>query len=134
MEVTSYTAIVERGDRWWVVRVPGLGNNPDEGLPTQARNLAEVEPMTRDLIATWLDTAPDSFELDVQVRLPAKVLDHLRLAERHAEDAARAQSEAASERRVAARELKEAGLTVRDIGAALGVSFQRAQQLISAAS
>ncbi|OBC04395.1 hypothetical protein A5784_12485 [Mycobacterium sp. 852013-50091_SCH5140682] len=61
----TYTAIVERGERWWVVRVPGLGNNPDEGLPTQVHDLAEVEPMARDLIATWLDVAPDSFEVHI---------------------------------------------------------------------
>jgi hypothetical protein len=44
----------------------------------------------------------------------------------------RAQAAAARERRIAARELKAKGLTVRDIGAALGISYQRAQQLVSA--
>lgn len=132
VEVSTYNAIAERGERWWVVRIPGLGNNPDEGLPTQARNLAEVEPMARDLIATWLDVAPDSFGVEVHVQLPTEVLHHLQMAEKYSEEAARAQSDAAEERRSAARELKRAGLTVRDIGAALGVSFQRAQQLINA--
>jgi len=38
---------------------------------------------------------------------------------------------AAQEVRVAAKELRHRGLTVRDIGAALDVSYQRAHQLIS---
>lgn len=132
MEVKSYTAIAERGERYWVVRVPGLGNNPEAGLPTQARTLAEVEPMARDLIAVWLDVAPDSFDVAVKIELPEPALVHLAHAAKLAEQAAELQSDSASERRAAARELKAAGYTVRDIGAALGVSFQRAQQLVSA--
>jgi transposase-like protein len=36
--------------------------------------------------------------------------------------------------RAAARELADAGLTMRDIGQLLGISYQRAQQLVSEAS
>jgi hypothetical protein len=131
VEVITYTAVASRGERWWVVRVLGLGNDPDEGLPTQARTLAEVEPMARDLVALWLEAAPDSFDITVQVELPDSVNDHLRRAKKYADEAAHAQAEAASERRLAARDLKEAGLTVRDVGFALGVSHQRAQQLLA---
>jgi peptidyl-dipeptidase Dcp len=44
--------------------------------------------------------------------------------------AANARKEAAVESRRAAKALRASGLTVRDIGAALGVSFQRAHQLV----
>lgn len=87
--------------------------------------------MARDLVATWLDIDPDEVEIAVQVELPQHVSEHLQSAQQHADEAARAQAEAAAERRLAARELKSAGLTVRDIGHALGVSHQRAQQLIA---
>lgn len=129
--MTTYTAIASRGERWWVVRIPGLGNNPDEGLPTQARTLAEVEPMARDLIALWLDVDPSEFDIRVEIELPKSVRKHLELAQRYAEQSASLQSESASQRRLAARELKSAGYTVRDIGAALEVSHQRAQQLVN---
>lgn len=135
MAMTTYVAVANLAiERGWLIRVPGLGsypNDPDEGLPTWARSIPEIEPIARDLIAVYLDVAPDSFDVKVQVELPVEVRHHLELATKYAYEAAHAQAAAAAERRSAARRLKDAGLTVRDIGAALGVSHQRAQQLVS---
>ncbi|MEO7195518.1 MAG: hypothetical protein ABIZ05_11980 [Pseudonocardiaceae bacterium] len=47
------------------------------------------------------------------------------------EVAAQANGEAATRRAALARKLHEQSLTVRDIGALMGVSYQRAQQLIA---
>ncbi|WP_084260281.1 hypothetical protein, partial [Mycobacterium avium] len=113
------------GDRYWLVHVPELDQY------TQARNLTEVEPMARDLIALLKEIPDDSFQLDVRIELPEHVRHHLELARKYSEDAARAQAESARERRAAARGLKARGLTVRDIGTALGISHQRAQQLLT---
>lgn len=123
--MTTYTAVATHGERYWLVHIPELDQY------TQARNLAEVEPMARDLIALLLETPANSFEIDVRVELPEEVRHHLELARKYSEDAARAQTESARERRAAARELKAIGLTVRDIGVALGISHQRAQQLLA---
>lgn len=131
MAMTTYTAIASRGERWWLVRVPGLGAYPEDGLYTQARSLAEVEPMARDLIAVYLDVAPDSFAVTTHVELPDSVRYHLELVAKLRQEAADAQAAAAEEYRRAAVELKAEGLTVRDIGKALHVSHQRAQQLVS---
>ncbi|MGC9669464.1 hypothetical protein ACNTMW_23290 [Planosporangium sp. 12N6] len=38
---------------------------------TQARRLTEADETARDLIATWLDVAPDSFVIDLEVPPPA---------------------------------------------------------------
>lgn len=122
---TAFTAVATRGDRYWLVHVPELDQY------TQARNLAEVEPMARDLIALLKEIPDDSFQLDVRIELPEHVRHHLELARKYSEDAARAQAESARERRAAARGLKARGLTVRDIGTALGISHQRAQQLLA---
>ncbi|QUR68949.1 type II toxin-antitoxin system HicB family antitoxin [Mycobacterium spongiae] len=130
--MNTYNAIASRDERWWHVTIPGLGNDPEDGLHTQARNLAEVEPMARDLIALWLEVAEDSFDVHVQVELPDSVRGHLERALKLRNKAAHAQAEAADEYRAAARELKAEGLTVRDIGSALDVSYQRAHQLVSA--
>lgn len=98
---------------------------------TRVTEMAEVEPMARDLIALWLEIPEDTFHVEVHVERPKDVRHYLELAVKYAADSAHAQAEAARERRIAARELKAKGLTVRDIGAALGISYQRAQQLVS---
>jgi hypothetical protein len=56
---------------------------------------------------------------------------HVRTAARLREEAHRANREAAAESRAAARVLREAGLSVRDVGTVLGVSHQRAHQLLT---
>lgn len=131
VEVNTYTAIASPDGKYWHVRLPGLGNHPERGLPTQARNLDQVEPTARDLIALWLDVPASSFEVDVQVELPESVRHHLELAAKLRREAADAQACAAEKYRCAANELKAGGLTVRDIGRALGISYQRAHQLVA---
>ncbi|HYB36672.1 MAG TPA: hypothetical protein VEF72_13545 [Mycobacterium sp.] len=126
VEMKTYHANASRDSRFWLVHIPEIDQY------TQGRNLAEVEPMARDLIALWLQIPEDSFDVAVHVELPNDVQHHLELAAKYATDAAHAQAQAARERRLAARELKAKRLTVDDIGAALGVSYQRAQQLVSA--
>lgn len=123
--MTTYQAKASRDGKYWLVYVPEIDKH------TQARSLGEVEPMARDLIATWLDIEPDSFAVTPQVELPAEATRHLEQAAKYRMEAAEAQAEAAREYRFAALSLREKGLTVRDVGAALGVSFQRAQQLIA---
>lgn len=128
----TYTAHAALGTHYWVVRVPGLGNNPDQGLPTQARRLADVEATARDLVATYLDVDPETVAITVAIDLPASIRSDLDTAARLADDARRLSDDAADRRRAAARELRSRGLTVREIGTVLGVSFQRAQQLLAA--
>ena len=87
--------------------------------------------MARDLIALVVGLSPDSFHVERDIDLPDGVRHHLELADKYANEASWFQSESARERRFAAREMREGGMTVRDIGEALGISHQRAQQLIS---
>lgn len=37
----------------------------DLELAALARTPGEIEPMARDLIATWLETSPTAFDLDI---------------------------------------------------------------------
>jgi len=125
-DVTTYTARATRdNDRFWLIHVPELGHY------TQARNVAEIEPMARDLIATLRDVEPDTLDLEVEIQLPGTAQEHLARAESLREQEADARRAAAAEARAAAAELKQAGLSLRDIGKLLGVSFQRAGQLTS---
>jgi hypothetical protein len=106
---------------------------PEVGRTTQARTLREVEPMTRDLIAIMDDIPADSFNLDVTLTLPADVRAELDRSAELREQAARSQAQAAQLARRAARRLRDHGLPLQDVGTALGVSFQRAKQLIDEA-
>lgn len=122
----TYRVHCERdGRKYWFVRVPEVS-----GAFTQTRRLDEVEETARDVVALLLEAPHDSFDLEVEVHLPDAVDDKLARARdlrRHAEHE---QAEATDLTREAARKLADRGLTVRDVGRILGVSFQRAQQLI----
>lgn len=121
--MSAYTARATRDGRFWLIHVPEIERY------TQARSLREIESMARDLIAVMADVDRDSFELSVEVRIPDGVEEHLQRATELRATEAQARAQAAAEVRAAASELKGAGISVRDIGALLGVSFQRAHQL-----
>lgn len=124
--MVTYRVDVRHGERWWVLEVPEV-----PGAVSQSRTLRDVEATARDVIALMLDVEPDSFGVDVHVELPESVTSHLARSATLREQAADAQAGAAAEVRAAARDLAGRGVTVRDIGAALGVSHQRAHQLVN---
>jgi hypothetical protein len=126
-EVKTYHAEVDRDGKFWRVRVPEVART------TQARTLREVEAMARDLIAIMDEIPEDSFGLDVRVTLPEDVQAELERSAALREQAARSQAQAAQLSRQAARRLHDQGLPLRDVGQALGVSFQRAKQLVDEA-
>ena len=124
--MATYTARTTRSGNWWAIQISEL-----DGVFSQARRLEQVEDMARDAIAATLDVAPDSFAVTVVPELPAKVqaiLDELRASRAAAEVASEAASMKARE---AARMLHEEGMPLRDVGRVLGVSHQRAHQLVS---
>ncbi|WP_440711920.1 HicB family toxin-antitoxin system [Gordonia sp. FQ] len=131
--MTTYHVDVYRDDRWWMIRVPELdGSQGIAEVISQARRYAEIEPQARDLIALVADVAPSTIKLDLHVT--ARNLDITATAEQIAADrvaAAEAERRVLDESTRAARELKAAGVTLRDIGDIIGVSFQRAGQLVA---
>jgi hypothetical protein len=100
---------------------------------TQARRLGEAEQIARSLIAVTLDVPDDSFDVTGELAAVVDIRVTERLDQLHADQAtaAAAQEKVRVEVRALARDLAERGVTVRDIGTVLEVSFQRAQQLIS---
>ena len=125
--MTQYTAVVTREGKWWMVSVPEI-----DGL-TQARRLSEVELMARELIAVSKDIALEQVHVAVSLALVGGLAN---VTERVAEIAARRQEAADLERQAAqdatalAQDLSERNIPVRDVGAILGVSHQRAHQLL----
>jgi hypothetical protein len=126
--MTTYRTEVERDGRFWRVRVPDVDRS------TQARSLSEAEAMVRDLIAIMTDVPQNSFDVDMRIILPEDVQIELDQSLVLREQAKQSQAEAARLARDAAYRLHTLGLSLRDIGRALGVTFQRAKQLVDEAA
>jgi predicted RNase H-like HicB family nuclease len=121
----TYVVRAERSGDWWALEVPEL-----PGVFSQARRLDQAEGMARDAIATMLDVAPDSFEVDLLAVLDDEttaVLDDLTRAK---EDLTQARQRAVGATQKAVKVLtRRDGLTVRDAGRVLGLSHQRVAQV-----
>ena len=120
-----YDVNVTRDEDAWMVDVPAVHR------VTQALSLKEVDAMARDLIHIMTDEEPEAIQLNVHVQLPQEVDAVVSEAKRQRELAERSSRRAAAESREAARQLHEMGVTLRDIGTTLGVSYQRAHQLVN---
>jgi len=118
-----YEVTAELDGRFWLVRVPAVDR------VTQARNIREIEPMAKELIEVM--TGESNVEVQVSLKLSDAVQAHLRQLGELRVAEARARSEAAAESRRIARILRDQGLTLADVGSVLGVSHQRAAQLIN---
>jgi predicted RNase H-like HicB family nuclease len=124
--MATYTATATRSGSWWAIQVEEL-----DGVWTQARRLDQVEAMTRDAIALLLEVPEDSFDVAVRVELPDEMrtaIEELHAAKANAE-AASAEASQVAQRTVQTLHNK-ARLPLRDIGQVLGVSYQRAHQLL----
>lgn len=124
---TTYQATATREGRWWLITVPAVNG------VTQAKRLADAELMARELVAITLDVELD--EVAAQVRVAdvegINVAQEVEQIARAKQEAARLDAEAARQATKLAHELAGAGLPMRDIGAVLGVSHQRAHQLVN---
>ena len=120
------TVTAERGHRWWVLECT------EAGAVGQCKRLSQADAEMREAIAFQLGLPEDSFEIDLDVQLPEEYRQASERAKRLRRQADQLSTEAAAAYRTAARTLADKGLTVRDIGTILDVSYQRAHQLVSA--
>jgi hypothetical protein len=123
-ELKTFRAEVSLDGRFWLIRIPELGRS------TQALRYKDVPAMANDLVEIMTGLGADDYNLHIEVRLPADVQNRLARAEVLREEAKRKNSEAASESRAAVRELLAKGLSQREAGELLGMSFQRINQLV----
>jgi hypothetical protein len=124
----NYTATVSREGRWWMIRVDGI-----DGL-TQARRLVEAELMAREFVAVALDLELSDVAVEVHLDTVGSVEGVSDRVHRIAEErrqAAELEAEASREAAVLAKDLVAADVALRDVGTILGVSHQRAHQLVS---
>lgn len=62
---TMYSANVTKDGAFWFIQDASL-----ENVFTQARNIDEIEVMTRDVISLMLEIPADSFDLEFNFELP----------------------------------------------------------------
>lgn len=125
--MTRYTAIVTREGKWWMIRVPEID------AVTQARRLSEAGLMARELVAVSEGVPLD--EVDVNLSLDSvaglsDISERLATIASNREQAAELERRATMEAATIAKALSARNVPVRDVGAILGVSHQRAHQLV----
>ena len=124
----TYEVTINREGKWWMVSIPEL-----DGI-TQARSVKEARDMAKDYIAITLDVPADSFDIHVKAERIGKIehvtqfLEDIKIERAQAE---RLEREANEKARQLAKRLSEESVTVRDIGEIMGVSHQRAHQLVN---
>lgn len=121
-----YEVKARRDGRYWSLEVPEINR------VTQARSVEEAQVMARELIE--LMTGETEFSTYVEFQLPLQAHNLIDAAVVQRELASRANAAAAASMREAAHALYDADVTVRDIGRILGMSHQRAHQLVQGAS
>jgi len=126
--MTTYNITVTREGKWWMIAVPAI-----DGL-TQARRLSEITDMAVSLIAITLDVPASQ----VGVNIVAMIVDRTDLVTCRRQIDIEREAARQAERKVAAlmvdlvRKLDADHVPLRDIGEAVGVSFQRVHQLLNA--
>jgi hypothetical protein len=104
-----------------------------DGL-TQARRLGDVALMARELVAVTTGADVGDVEVVVHVRSVGSVVDldaRLESIRRARAEASRLEREASRDAAALARDLVGQEVPLRDVGAILGVSHQRAHQLVA---
>ena len=120
-----YQATAERDGSTWLIRVPAISRS------TQARRLDQADDMARDLIALMTDEDPSSFDVEIRAELAPHLGRLVQIAVERTASARHEQLMASLASRAAAHALTQGGLTVRDAGRLLGISYQRVQQLLA---
>ena len=106
----------------WVVEVDGIG-------ATRGRTASEARDLAADMVAAALQVPAAEIAVDVHFALDSELEREILAARRAAREAQEAQEKAAKLSRRAVLDLKESGMTGRDVATVLGPSPQRVSQL-----
>lgn len=119
------TAVCTRSGDWWAVTVPEV-----EGGFTQARRLDQVPEMVADLVHLATGTPAEEVRVRIQPHLEDEAALSLWEEAALTQELARQRQEEASRlARKAVAQMRDQGLSVRDVAALLHVSPQRVSQL-----
>ena len=122
--MTIYTVRAERAGRWWSLQCEEV-----PGAISQVSRLDQADQI-REAIAFVAQVPESEVEIRVVPVMDAATAKQLLIAKVAREAYEEALATMSRESRTAAKELAAAGLSLRDVGSVMGVSFQRAQQLV----
>lgn len=126
--MTTYRVTAQRSDGWWAFSIPEI-----PGAHGQAKRLDQVPAEALDVIALMLDLEDaGGIEVIVDIELDASLEPLVTQAHEARQRLDATQREAQESLRLAAIELHERGLSMRDIGSVLNLSFQRVHQILGA--
>ena len=127
MSKKTYIVEVEKAnDRWWTLFCP------EPSIVSQCRSLSRVREEIAPIIAEVEGVDEDDVELSINYKLPDDYFAHIATAERAREISEREAAKTREETRKAARVLIDSGVTMRDAGTIMGLSYQRVAQLAHA--
>jgi DNA repair ATPase RecN len=118
-------ALCEREADGWTVEVPDFKN-----LHLSAKRLDKVEALVKEAAKNYGITDNCDVVIKVIASMPGLICD-MEAAQEKMKQAAKLQEEASAEIREVVRQMRDQGLTMRDIAVLLGVTPQRIAQLTS---
>jgi hypothetical protein len=128
MVAMKYHVTATRSGRWWSLQCQEF-----PAALSQVTRLDQAEDNMREAIAFVAQVPESEIQIEVLPEVPAEFTKLLQTSEHARKEAARAAAEASASSRAAARVLSQAGLPLRDIGTIMGISHQRAAQLLKPA-
>jgi predicted RNase H-like HicB family nuclease len=121
-----YRVRYQRDEAGWWVAVAA-----EAAAQSQGRTLEQARERVREALGALLDVAPSTLEIIDEVRLAPTGRRALALAKRAVQKADDEAERAERATREAVQVLAKDGLSLRDVGALLGVSRQRVHQILS---
>lgn len=122
----EFTARCEWDDTgWWVVTVPGLA-----GAVSQARRLDQVPQNVVEVVSLLTGSRPRPDDVTIDPHFPGPAGEAAARARALRVESDRLVAEAQEAAVSAVHALRAAGLTMRDIGVLVGMSYQRVQQIL----
>ncbi len=110
--------------QWWVAEF----SLDERTYGTQARRIDQLQDMVADAAA--LMSGADKADFDVAISVDyGPYTEAVQQYQEKARDLARAEEETSLASRRAVAALRQAGMSMRDIGTIMGISYQRAAQL-----
>lgn len=124
---TRWTARCEWDpSRWWVITVEGV-----DGGFSQCRRLDQAAQNAAEVIKLMTGQAVSPDQISVKPVFPGPAGDLARQARESRESATAAEQSAVTVTREAVAALRAQKLPMRDVGALIGLTFQRVHQLLS---